>query len=96
MAAALAYVMFFLASKTNYNIEYVFHLSGTFGLHAVIGFIGTIYLYLFLPETENKSLAEIETFYKSNKRIFADDFLINSFRKKRSVNSEANNPMLGK
>ncbi|CAB3233584.1 unnamed protein product [Arctia plantaginis] len=96
MAAASGYVVFFLSSKTNYNIEFAFHLSGTFGLYGTIGFIGTVYLYFFLPETEKKSLAEIESFYKSDRRIFADDFLINSFRKKRSTNSEANNPMLGK
>ncbi|XP_075984887.1 facilitated trehalose transporter Tret1-like isoform X2 [Anticarsia gemmatalis] len=96
LAAALSYVIFFLAAKTNYNIEYAFHLSGTFAIYAVFGFVGTIYLYFFLPETEKKTLAEIESFYKGNRKIFADDFLINAFRKNRSTNSEANKLMLVK
>jgi hypothetical protein len=84
MAAAVAYVMFFVSSKTNYNIESSLHLSGTFGFYAILGLAGTIYLYFFLPETESKSLIEIESFYKGKIKIFADDFLINAFRKKRN------------
>ncbi|CAH0596285.1 unnamed protein product [Chrysodeixis includens] len=96
MAAAASYIIFFLAAKTNYNIEYAFHLSGTFALYGIIGFIGTLYLYLFLPETEQKTLAEIEAYYKSNRRIFANDFLINAFKKKTSTDAEANKLMLVK
>ncbi|KAJ0172277.1 hypothetical protein K1T71_012250 [Dendrolimus kikuchii] len=84
LAAALSYVIFFIASKTNYNFENIFTLSGTFAIYGIFGLVGTFYLYLFLPETENKSLVEIEAFYKGNKKIFADDFLINAFRKKKS------------
>lgn len=94
MAAASSYIIFFLAAKTNYNLEQTFHLSGTFAIYAIFGFIGTIYLYFFLPETEKKSLVEIESFYKGNRKIFADDFLINSFRKKHSTKNEANSLML--
>lgn len=93
LAAAFNYVFFFLASKTNYNIEAAFHISGAFAIYATFAFIGTIYLYLFLPETENKSLMEIEAFYKGDRKIFADDFLINAFRKKH-VHNEAGSPML--
>lgn len=92
----MSYIIFFLASKTNYNVEYSFHLGGTFSLYAVFGFVGTIYLYFFLPETEKKTLLEIESFYKGNRKIFADDFLINSFRKKHSKTTEANKLMLVK
>lgn len=53
-------------------------------------------MYLFLPETEKKTLAEIEAYYKSDKKIFADDFLINSFRKKKVVSGDADKPMLVK
>ncbi|XP_041983033.1 facilitated trehalose transporter Tret1-like [Aricia agestis] len=92
LAAALVYVIFFASSLTNYNLEENFHLSGTFTFYALLGFIGTIYLYFFLPETENKSLVEIEAFYKGNQKIFANDFFINAFRKK--INNGADKPML--
>lgn len=96
LSAALGYVIFFLATKTNYNLESSFHMSGTFMFYSIIGFIGTVYLYFFLPETEKKTLVEIEGFYKGNKKIFADDFFINAFRKKNVINhtNESNKPML--
>ncbi|XP_049886134.1 facilitated trehalose transporter Tret1-like isoform X2 [Pectinophora gossypiella] len=94
LAAALSYMLFFVASKTNYNLEASIHLSGTFAFYATFGFVGTLYLYFFLPETESKSLVEIEAYYKGNQKIFADDFLINAFRKKRSISHEADKPML--
>ncbi|XP_072933464.1 facilitated trehalose transporter Tret1-like [Epargyreus clarus] len=96
LAAAMSYTIIFLASKTNYNLEATLNLSGTFALYASLGFIGTIYMYFFLPETESKSLVEIEAFYKGDQKIFADDFLINAFRKKRRSDSKANKPMLVK
>ncbi|XP_063375729.1 facilitated trehalose transporter Tret1-like [Cydia amplana] len=92
LAAALSYVMLFVATKTNYNIESAFHLSGAFTIYAIFGFLGSMYLYFYLPETENKTLVEIEAFYKGNRKIFADDFLINAFKKKSS--NDANAPML--
>ncbi|KAG6462355.1 hypothetical protein O3G_MSEX013215 [Manduca sexta] len=95
-AAAFCYTILFLASKTNYNLEATFHLSGVFAIYATFAFVGTIYLYFFLPETENKTLVEIESYYKGETKIFADDFFINAFRKKQSKLSEASKPMLVK
>lgn len=90
--AAGVYILFFLSAKTNYDLEYILHMSGAFGVYATIGLLGTIYLYLFLPETENKTLLEIEEFYKGKFRIFADDPFINLFIKKKVV--EQHQPML--
>ncbi|CAH2054597.1 unnamed protein product, partial [Iphiclides podalirius] len=59
LAAALNYVIVFAATKTNYNLEASFHISGAFAIYAILTFVGTVYLYFFLPETENKTLAEI-------------------------------------
>ncbi|XP_047537722.1 facilitated trehalose transporter Tret1-like [Vanessa atalanta] len=94
LAAALSYVIFFLGSKTNYNLEANFHMHGTFAIYAIIGFIGAIFLYFFLPETERKTLVEIEAFYKGNQKIFADDFFINAFRKNKAEDKCVNRPML--
>ncbi|XP_022131116.2 facilitated trehalose transporter Tret1 [Pieris rapae] len=96
LAAALSYVIFFVAAKTNYNLEANFHISGAFFFYGIIGIIGTCYLYFFLPETESKTLVEIEAFYKGNQKIFADDFFINAFRKKNCLNTDVDKPMLVK
>lgn len=95
-AAACTYAMFFVTAKTNYNLESAFHLSGAFGFYAACGFIGTVYLYLFLPETEKKTLVEIEAFYKGKYKIFADDPFINLFIKKRRHDEMASKAMIDK
>ncbi|XP_059058729.1 facilitated trehalose transporter Tret1-like [Achroia grisella] len=94
LAAAYSYVIYFIATKTNYNLEAFFHISGTFAIYAAFGIGGTIYLYLFLPETERKDLTEIEAFFKGDRRIYADDCFINSFRKKPKDIHDADKPML--
>ncbi|CAK1545675.1 unnamed protein product [Leptosia nina] len=96
LSAAFSYAIFFVAAKTNYNLEAYLHISGTFSLYGVIGLIGTVYLYFFLPETESKTLVEIEAYYKGSQKIFADDFLINAFRKKNCLSSDVDKPMLVK
>ncbi|CAK1593807.1 unnamed protein product [Parnassius mnemosyne] len=57
-------------------------LWGAFATYSGFGFLGTVYLYFYLPETEGKSLQEIEDFYNTDKlRIFADDPVINLFKR---------------
>ncbi|GBP96966.1 Facilitated trehalose transporter Tret1 [Eumeta japonica] len=92
LAAAGSYVIMFLATKTNYDLELHAGLAGAFAVYTVFGLMGTVYMYLMLPETENKTLIEIEEFYKGKSRIFADDCFQplargskNSFRIKRAV-----------
>ncbi|XP_038207397.1 facilitated trehalose transporter Tret1-like [Zerene cesonia] len=83
VAAASNYVFMFLGSKTFINLEMGVSLWGAFATYAAFGFVGTIYLYFFLPETEGKSLQEIETFYSGELRIFPDDPFFNFFKRLR-------------
>lgn len=85
MTAASNYVFSFIGTKTFIDLETNFMLWGTFAVYAVFGFLGAIYLYFFLPETEGKSLQEIEDFYKGELRIFADDPIINSIRRQKRI-----------
>ncbi|KAL4717200.1 hypothetical protein ACJJTC_017087 [Scirpophaga incertulas] len=80
-AAAGNYFITFFGSKTFINFESSFKLSGAFGVYAAFAYAGSIYLYFFLPETEGKSLQEIETFYNGKFRTFADDPIINSLKR---------------
>ncbi|CAH0731940.1 unnamed protein product, partial [Brenthis ino] len=83
LSAASNYVFSFLGSKTFINLETSVKLWGTFAIYAAFGFMGTIYLYFFLPETEGKTLQEIEEFYNGDLRIFANDPIINTCRKQK-------------
>ncbi|XP_032522237.1 facilitated trehalose transporter Tret1-like [Danaus plexippus] len=81
LSAASFYVFSFLGSKTFINLENSVKLWGTFATYAAFGFAGTIYLYFFLPETEGKSLQEIENYYNGQFRTFADDPVINKLKR---------------
>ena len=81
--AAWNYVIMFIGSKTLIDLETHFRLTGAFATYAAFAYLGTIYLYFFMPETEGKPLQEIEAFYQGRFRIFADDWFINIFRKKK-------------
>ncbi|XP_022130999.2 facilitated trehalose transporter Tret1 [Pieris rapae] len=83
MAAASNYLFTFLGSKTLIDLESYARLWGAFGTYAAFGFLGTIYLYFFLPETEGRSLAEIESFYNGKLRIFPDDPFFNYLKRQK-------------
>lgn len=81
--AAWNYVVTFIGAKTLIDLETHFRLTGAFATYAAFAYVGTIYLYFFMPETEGISLQEIETYYNGKLRIFADDWFINLFKKKK-------------
>lgn len=83
MAAASNYLFTFVGSKTLIDLESSVRLWGAFATYAAFGFLGTIYLYFFLPETEGRSLLEIESFYNGDLRIFPDDLFYNYFKCQR-------------
>lgn len=59
-------------------MEELLNTEGTFIFYAVLGFIGFFYVWIFMPETEGKTMTEIE-------ELFADDArrLCPHFRKKK-------------
>ncbi|CAH0402314.1 unnamed protein product [Chilo suppressalis] len=78
--AASAYVFMFIGSKTFLNFERGLKLSGAFAIYAAFGYAGAFYLYFFLPETEGKTLQEIEPYFSGKFKTFADDPFINFFK----------------
>lgn len=42
-------------------------LHGTFWFYSAVAFGGCLVLYFWLPETENKTLQEIETFFDKSR-----------------------------
>ena len=60
-------------------IIYLVFVVGAFYLYASFGVVGTIYFYLFLPETRGRSLEEMES-------LFSGPWLV---RKKQSYQSQS-------
>ncbi|XP_075210274.1 uncharacterized protein LOC142317603 [Lycorma delicatula] len=67
LAGALSYVMIFIITKTYVNLSAWFDLHGTIFIYGTIGLFGLLYTYFYLPETEGKTLQEIEEFFKDKK-----------------------------
>jgi hypothetical protein len=63
MAAAVSYFISFLAAKTFLSILHSMQLYGSFWLFGAVNILCFAFLYLLLPETEGKSLEEIERLF---------------------------------
>lgn len=72
ITAAGCYVMAFIASKTYYNLESLLSLPGVSLLYACIGLCGLVVGYFIIPETENRTLEDIELHFSDNSRNLTD------------------------
>jgi len=62
--AALSYLLMFILTKSYLIVEINLTLEYTMLLFGGIGIFGLVYLYFYLPETEKKTLLEIEEYFK--------------------------------
>lgn len=60
IASALYYVLTFIATKTYYSLEMKLSLPGVTLFNCVVIAIGVVLMYNILPETEGRTLEEIE------------------------------------
>lgn len=68
VSAAACYTFAFVVTKSFIDLKAYLHLPGTFYLYGIVGLIGLVYLYFRLPETEGKSLKDIETYFAKKKK----------------------------
>uniref|UniRef100_A0A8D8S3G4 Facilitated trehalose transporter Tret1 n=1 Tax=Cacopsylla melanoneura TaxID=428564 RepID=A0A8D8S3G4_9HEMI len=72
LSAASGSLVLFTSTKTYMNLTSWFGLHGTLFIYTSISFLGFIYVYFCVPETEGRSLEEIMQFFADRKR--ARDF----------------------
>lgn len=72
ITAAVGCITAFGATKSFYNLKNWFTLPGTFLVYGMIGAIGLIISYNILPDTEKRTLEEIEIHFSHNKRRLTD------------------------
>lgn len=65
----MSYLLLFTLTKSYLTVEMVLSIEYTMLLFGCIGIFGLIYFYNYLPETENKTLLEIEEFFTSNSKL---------------------------
>lgn len=61
-----------MATKTYYDLEILLSIPGVIGCYGIVGVIGFIVMYFTLPETEMRSLEDIELHFSDNSKSITD------------------------
>lgn len=69
LSGGTGYVFGFLANKLFLKMLTTLTLPGTFWCYSVVGLSGALILYFVLPETEGRSLVEIEEHFSGGKSL---------------------------
>lgn len=72
IAAGLTYIYIFIATKTYYNLEMALSLPGFSALCCAVAALGWILMYMILPETEGRSLENIENHFADRTKKMTD------------------------
>lgn len=67
VSAASFYIIAFVFGKTYLNLFHILGLDGCLFIYGGFGLVGIIFLYFYLPETEGKTLAEVEAHFAQKK-----------------------------
>lgn len=62
------YFMGFITKKTYYNLETTLSMPGVSLFYCIICGIGLVVMYVILPETEDRSLEDIELHFSDNSK----------------------------
>lgn len=65
ITVTINYIVVFAATKTYPQLETLLEMHGVLWLYFCFGATGFLFLYMFLPETENRTLEEIENHFAS-------------------------------
>ncbi|XP_031635118.1 facilitated trehalose transporter Tret1-like [Contarinia nasturtii] len=84
ISAALNYFLGFISKKTYYDLETSFSLPGMALFYCILSGCGLILMYLILPETENRSLEDIERHFSDNSKGLTDRNIVISKRKSKN------------
>lgn len=68
LTSSFNFLCFFVVIKTGPSLFSTVGTNGTFMIYGIISLIGTLLLYMILPETKNRTLQEIEDAFKSGWR----------------------------
>lgn len=91
VAAAINYIFGFITKKTYYNLETALSLPGISMLFTWICIFGLILTYKILPETENRTLEDIERHFADNSRKLTDRKIAKAKQHKKKNHLENGN-----
>lgn len=73
LASGIGYTFAFLANKLFLQMVATMTLAGTFWFYSSVAFVGFVILYFALPETEGRTLLEIEEHFMGKKSLYEKD-----------------------
>lgn len=88
ISAALNYLVTFVATKSYYNLETTLSLPGITLFNCVIITGGLILMYNILPETENRTLEDIELHFSNNSKKINDRYIPKMKSKRKPAQNE--------
>ncbi|EDS35465.1 sugar transporter [Culex quinquefasciatus] len=68
LTSSFNFISFFVVIKTGPSLFAAFGTNGTFMIYGIISLLGTLVLYMILPETKNRTLQQIEETFRSGWR----------------------------
>lgn len=86
ITAASNYLFAFAATKTYLNLEMTLSMPGVTLFYCIISVIGFIVMYQILPETEGRSLEDIELHFSNNSLKLTDRNIPKTSSKQNSKN----------
>lgn len=70
--AALNYVLGFIATKSYFNLETTLSMPGVALFNSIVIAFGLVLMYKILPETENRTLEDIEMHFSDKSKKLTD------------------------
>lgn len=68
ISAAMSYAFGFISRRIYYNLETTLSLPGVSLFFSLVCGFGLVWMYLILPETENRTLEDIELHFSDNSK----------------------------
>lgn len=87
-SASSAYIFGFAVNKLFYPMRDIVQLHGLFYFYACVNLLGAGMLYTFMPETESRSLIDIETHFADKTKTF-DTHIVRTDKQKKGVDNMA-------
>ncbi|XP_021920861.1 facilitated trehalose transporter Tret1-like isoform X3 [Zootermopsis nevadensis] len=68
-SGSVGYIFGFAANKTYFYMLNSMTLPGTFWFYGVVSLVGSVWFYFFLPETEGRTLLEIQEHFEGSRNL---------------------------
>lgn len=81
MTTCAGHFSIFLVVKTFPMLQHLISKHGVFWLYGTISLLGTIFFYIYLPETKGRSLQEIEDYFSGRTKTLKPPKIINNNNK---------------